>query len=228
MSNQYNDLLIADVHKATNGEALDVEKNLALFRRLVAGDTSAREEMIAGNMPLAIANVESFIRLFPEIAYLRDDLMSAAFIGLVKAVNNGRWQRSRVKTNRQWIPPDFMGTWINRELGRLIEDENPIRLPASQGLAKPRGEELPRRSSNDVPERFEVPSYERELEMRDLIESCCTCEKERTFVAMREAGHTFAEIAEARDATCRCSSPIDDGQEMEARVTRKLEALRDE
>ena len=52
---------------------------------------------------------------------------------------------------------------------------------------------------NVIPERFEVPSYEKELEMRDLIDSCCTCEEERTFVAMREAGHTLAEIAVAID-----------------------------
>ena len=33
--------------------------------------------------------------------------------------------------------------------------------------------------------------------MRDLIDSCCTCDEERTFVAMREAGYTLAEIAAA-------------------------------
>ena len=38
-------------------------------------------------MPLAVAKVESLIRCFPGIAHLRDDLTSAAFIGLVKAVN---------------------------------------------------------------------------------------------------------------------------------------------
>ena len=62
--------------------------------------------------------------------------------------------------------------------------------------------------------------------MRDLIESCCTCEEERTFVAMREAGHTLAEIAAAIS-----KSPIPRyrmGKRLEARVQRKLEALRDE
>ena len=68
-------------------EPLDAEKNAALYQRVAAGDAAAREEMIVGNMPLAVAKVESFIRCFPEVAHLRDDLTSAAFIGLVKAVN---------------------------------------------------------------------------------------------------------------------------------------------
>ena len=62
--------------------------------------------------------------------------------------------------------------------------------------------------------------------MRDLIESCCACEEERTFVAMREAGHTFVEIAKAlkmsRMSTYRMA------KKLEGRVVRKLEALRDE
>ena len=139
MSNQYNNVLIADVHKATNGETLDVEKNMALFRHVVAGDASAREEMIAGNMPLAVTNVESFIRLFPEIAYLRDDLMSAAFVGLVKAVNKMAAGRGPRKTNHS-APVEFMGMWINREVADFVDSETTIRLPArSKYRCKPRG-----------------------------------------------------------------------------------------
>ena len=165
MSNQYNDALIADMHRATNGEALDAEKNAALFARVVAGDAAAREEMIVGNMPLAVAKVESFIRCFPEIAHLRDDLTSAAFTGLVKAVNQMA-QGCRIKQPANWNPTDCMGTWINRELGRLTEGETCIRVPhTSKDRARTEGEELmPPVVVNVIPERFEVPSYEKELE----------------------------------------------------------------
>ena len=87
MSNQYNDVLVAAMHQATNSENLNAAKNWTLFERVAAGDAAAREEMIVGNMPLAVARVESFMRLCPEVAHLRDDLTSAAFTGLVKAVN---------------------------------------------------------------------------------------------------------------------------------------------
>ena len=86
MSNQYNDALIIDI-QCDERRNLDAEKNAALFERVAAGDAAAREEMIVGNMPLAVAKVESFLRCFPGVAHLRDDLTSAAFTGLIKAVN---------------------------------------------------------------------------------------------------------------------------------------------
>jgi hypothetical protein len=222
VSNQYNDLLVSQMNKP-----LDAAKNAELYRRIVAGDAAAREEMIVGNMPLAIANVEKFIRRVPQAAHLRDDLVSAAFTGLVKAVN-GMMKGHRVKKPDKWNPACHIGTSINHELSRAIEDENPIHLPhESERLAKRKGQpiELPE-IVNTVPERFEVPSYEKELEMRDLIESCCTCEEERTFVTMREAGYTFVEIAAAINMPLASTHAM--AKKLNARVQRKLEALRDE
>ncbi len=222
MSNQYNGLLVSQM-----SEPLDVEKNAELYLRVAAGDSAAREEMIAGNMPLAIRNSERFIRLFPQVAHLRDDLTSAAFLGLVKAVN-GMAQGCEIKDVRKWDAACYMGTWINRELGRLVEDENPIRVPhTSKDRANAQGQELPLPSVQyDIPERFEIPSYEKELAMRDLIESCCTCEEQRTFVAMREAGHTLVEIAAAIGKSVMFTQRM--GKQLGAGVMRKLEALRDE
>ena len=222
MSNQYNHLLVSQMN-----EPLDAEKNAELYRRVAAGDAAAREEMIVGNMPLAIANVEKFIHRVPQAAHLRDDLVSAAFTGLVKAVN-GMMKGHRVKKPDKWNPACHIGTSINHELSRVIEDENPIHLPhESERLAKRKGQpiELPE-IVNTVPERFEVPSYEKELEMRDLIYACCTSEKERTFVAMREAGHSFAKIAAAIKMSPPSVSRLK--KKLAARVERRLKALRDE
>ena len=227
MSNQYNAALVVDLHHATNGETLDVEKNLALFRRVTAGDAAAREEMIVGNMPLAVAKVESFVRCFPGITHLRDDLASAAFTGLVKAVNKmaaGEGPRSTAPS----APLDFIGMWINRELGELVESETTIRLPArSKYRARAQGNELSSPTvCNVIPERFAVPSYEKELEMRDLIDACCTCDEERTFVAMREAGHTYAEVGKAIDMPLTSTYVM--AKELDARVQGKLAALLNE
>lgn len=227
MSEQYNGPLIADLRRATNGKTLDAETALALFHRVVAGDAAAREEMITGNLPLAIANVESFVRRFPGTAHLRDDLTSAAFTGLVKAVNQMA-TGCQIRHPETWNPTECIGTWINRELGEVLDLEATIRLPArSKYRAQAAGEELKAPTvQHDIPERFEVPSYEKELEMRDLIESCCTCEDERTFVAMREAGHTLVEIAAAIGKSRMFTQRM--GKQLEARVMRKWEALRDE
>ena len=221
MSNQYNDLLISQM-----SEPLDAERNLALFRRVVAGDSAAREEMIVGNMPLAVAKVESFIRCFPGAAHLRDDLTSAAFIGLTKAVNQMA-EGTALKYEGNWNPTDCIGAWINRELGELIEIEGIVPPHTSKFRARAQGEELTVPTVvNVIPERFQVPSYQEELETRDLIESCCTCDEERTFVAMREAGYTLDEIAAAVGMSRTTMYRM--ARELEARVQRKLEALRNE
>jgi hypothetical protein len=221
MSNRYNALLVSQM-----SEPLDAERNVALFERVLAGDAAAREEMIVGNMPLAVVKVESFIRCLPGIAHLRDDLTSSAFTGLVKAVNQMA-DGTALKYEGNWNPTDCIGAWINRELGELIETEGIVPPHTSKNRARAQGKELTLPTIvNVIPERFEVPSYERELEMRDLIESCCACEEERTFIAMREAGYTLAEIAAAINRSVASTYRM--GKSLDARVQHKLEAIRDE
>jgi hypothetical protein len=227
MSSQYNDALVADIHRATNGESLDAEKNAALYKRVAAGDAAAREEMIVGNMPLAVTNVESFIACFPGVAHLRDDLTSAAFMGLTKAVNKMAAGQGPRSTDLS-APVEFMGMWINRELRDLIASASLIRLPArSRYRARAQGQELNAPTvCNVIPERFETPSYQKELEMRDLIESCCTCEEEQVFVSMREAGHTLVEIATAIDRSRMFTQRM--GMRLDERIQHKIEAIRNE
>ncbi len=227
MSNQYNDMLMADIQRVTKGETLDKKKNLALFQRVAAGDATAREEMIAGNMPLAISNVESFVASFPGIEYLRDDLTSAAFVGLTKAVNKmaaGKGPRSTAPS----APVEFMGMWINRELRQVIESASLVQQPPrSRYRARAQGAEVvPPTVENVVPERFEVPSYQKQLEDRDLIESCCTCDEERIIVAMQMSGYTLMEIASAINKTRMTAQRMQ--KKLYARIRHKLEALRDE
>ena len=126
MSNQYNNELVAEM--ARLGKPFCSEDNSRLYPLVAAGDSAARQQMIEGNMSLAVAKVESFIRCFPNVAHLRDDLTSAAFIGLTKAVNKMA-EGTAVKYEGNWNPTDFIGTWINCELGEAVEAENPVRLP---------------------------------------------------------------------------------------------------
>jgi RNA polymerase sigma factor (sigma-70 family) len=222
VSNQYNVLLVSQL-----SEPLDVDKNAELYPLVVAGDTTARETMINGNMPLVLAKVESFLHCFPNLAHLRDDLVSAGCVGLVKAVNQMA-KGCRIRKPKNWNPTDYIGTAIYRKFSELMEDESPIRVPhTSKDRARAQGKELiPPVVKNTIPERFEVPSYEKELEMRDLIYACCTCDEERTFVAMREAGRTHTEIAAAINMSTPSVSRLK--KKLEARVQAKLTALREE
>ena len=227
MSSQYNEALVSDLFHATSGRSWTAEENAELYPRVANGDKTARETMINSNMPLVLSKVEAFIRCYPHIAHLRDDLVSAGSIGLVKAVNQMA-QGCDIKQPENWNPTDCIGAWINRELGELVDTENLVRLPPrSKYRARANGEELKVPVvCNVIPERFEVPSYAKELEMRDLIDSCCTCEDERTFVAMREAGHTLAEVAAAINKSPSFTYRM--GKGLDARVQHKIEAIRDE
>lgn len=198
MSKHYNDALVADLHRATNSQTWTAEKNSELYAIVAAGDKTARETMINGNMPLVLSKVEAFIRCFPHVSHLRDDLVSAGFIGLLKAVNQMA-EGCKIKQPENWNPTDCIGAWINRELGRLVESESPIRVPhTSKKRAEMEGNEvIPPTVCNVVPEQFENASYEAELEIRDLINTCCFTEAEKTYFAMREQGHTLTEIADA-------------------------------
>ena len=117
MSNQYNAALVADLHRATKSVTWTAEKNAELYPRVAAGDEAAREDMINGNMPLVFSKVESFIRCFPHVVHLRDDLVSAGFVGPGKAVNQMA-RGCRIRKPKNWNPTDYIGTgsiasWAN-------------------------------------------------------------------------------------------------------------------
>jgi len=220
VSNHYNSELVAEMARV--GKPFCSEDNAQLYPLVAAGDADARHRMIEGNMPLAISKVESFIGCFPEIAHLRDDLTSAAFVGLVKAVNKmaaGKGPRKRAPS----APVDFIGMWINRELGRLVEDEATIRVPhTSKDRARSEGQAVtPPTIVNDVPERCAVPSYQKDLEIRDLIEACCTKEADRRFIAMRRARYTLAAIADAFGVPTHTISNLQ--RKLKGRIRKRLE-----
>ena len=225
MSKHYNNTLVADMARLC--KPFCSEDNDRLYPLVAAGGADARQQMIEGNMSLAVAKVESFIRCFPGVGHLRDDLTSAAFVGLTKAVNQMA-EGCQIKQPENWNPTDCIGAWINRELSRLVEDETPIRVPhETDRLAKQKGEPIvPPTVCNATPERFEIPSYQKQLEDRDLIESCAACDEERTLLAMRMAGHSNAEIGKAIHKSEESTRGL--RKQLEARIRRKVEALRDE
>ena len=81
--------------------------------------------MIEGNMAAIVFHVDNYLHYFPQYSFLRDDLTSAGFMGLVKAVNSMAEEGCGVAA-----PVDYIKVSVARELGELAEEtETLIRIP---------------------------------------------------------------------------------------------------
>ena len=175
-------------------QSSDRERNERLYPRVMAGDEEAREEMIESNMPLVIVKVNSFLCRHSQFEYLRDDLHSAGFVGLVQAVNKMAEHVDPPIVN----PTGYISVAITHEIGRLVAKEE------NRGFARvPKADREAGKVpfvTNSLPESLVDPEQEAAqevIEMRDLLESCCESDDERTILRMREKGHSDREIADA-------------------------------
>lgn len=180
-------------------KALDREQNERLYARVMAGNDGVREEMIEGNMPLVVLRVNSFIQRNPQLAHLRDDLHSAGFTGLVQAVNKMA-EGSDIAN-----PSSYISVAISHEIAKLAEKEVVhVGIDLADSLeCDPLGDtdsaDGVSEVSHGIPESIvdANQSAATELfELRDLIESCCETDEERTLIRMREEGHSDRDIAE--------------------------------
>ncbi len=175
-------------------QSSDSERNERLYPRVMAGDEQAREEMIESNMPLVIFKVNSFLRRHSPFEHLRDDLHSAGFVGLVQAVNKMAEHGDPPITN----PTGYISVAITHEIGKVVAKEE------NRGFARvPKNDRETGKVpsvTNVLPESLLDPGQEATqevIEMRDLLESCCVSDDERTILRMREKGHPDREIADA-------------------------------
>lgn len=96
------------------------EEMRELFARMHAGDTSAREEFIQGNLRLVLSVIQRFNNRGEPI----DDLFQVGCIGLIKAIDNfDITQNVRFST---YAVPMIVG-----EIRRYLRDNNPIRVSRS-------------------------------------------------------------------------------------------------
>lgn len=92
----------------------------ALFMRIKAGDESAKEEYIKGNLRLVL----SVIKRFSNSNENPDDLFQIGCIGLIKAINNFNTELD-VKFSTYAVP------MIIGEIRRYMRDNNAIRVSRS-------------------------------------------------------------------------------------------------
>jgi DNA-directed RNA polymerase specialized sigma24 family protein len=173
--------------------AFTVEKNNELFPAVAAGDATARTAMIEGNMGLVWVKADALIRTLPSIAYLRDDLISAGYVGLVRAINRVSSGRVRQYALNAWI-----GRCVTREMRRMLPHELSIHVPwESSRLARRNDQPIVTPIvTNALPETLPGHSALGVVDLRDIIAKCCQNAEERECLRLREEGYTHQEIAD--------------------------------
>ena len=96
------------------------EEMKVLFSRMHAGDKSAREEFIQGNLRLVLSVIQRFNNRGEHI----DDLFQVGCIGLIKAIDNFDVTQN-VRFSTYAVP------MIIREIRRYLRDNNSIRVSRS-------------------------------------------------------------------------------------------------
>ena len=74
------------INPLTN-DASPREANDRLYARVAKGDKAARTKMIVANMPLVTFKVSSYLQVFQNLEYLREDIIGEANLALVEAVD---------------------------------------------------------------------------------------------------------------------------------------------
>jgi DNA-directed RNA polymerase specialized sigma24 family protein len=182
--------------------ASSVTRNNELFPLVVAGDAAARSALIEENMALVVVKADSLIKQMPSIAYLRDDLVSAGYIGLVKAINRLPSGKVRMKALNTWI-----GRCVLRVLLQLLPKERTIRVPRSSADAARNPESVSWDAQpidapvvyNVLPETLRAHSHLPLVDLQDICEACCHTDTERECLRLRAAGYTFREIGTTLD-----------------------------
>ncbi|MDD3612431.1 MAG: RNA polymerase sporulation sigma factor SigG [Caldicoprobacterales bacterium] len=99
---------------------LSNERMMELFSLMDAGDESAREEFIQGNLRLVLSVIQRFNNRGEHI----DDLFQVGCIGLIKAIDNFDVNQN-VRFSTYAVP------MIIGEIRRYLRDNNPIRVSRS-------------------------------------------------------------------------------------------------
>lgn len=101
-------------------KVLKEEEKIELLKKLRAGDQSARDKLVQGNLRLVLSIVQKFTNRGENL----DDLFQVGCIGLIKAINNFD-PAQEVKFSTYGVP------MIIGEIRRYLRDNNSIRVSRS-------------------------------------------------------------------------------------------------
>jgi len=177
---RYSDELMADMRK--HCIAPKAGWNNTTLTKVANGDEIARQEIIRNNMVFVIYQVDTYIKSLPNITYLRDDLTSAGFLGVCKAIANV------VRGADVIHVASYLNYWIRREILLILREESPHLTPDEEGpcIANADMEQISKDDAN-----YSL------VDLRDMIYACCETETDRTLVGLRESqGLNCTEIAQ--------------------------------
>jgi hypothetical protein len=167
------------VNPGTKGATSESNLNdMESIRRLPAGDQrkSLINKLIQDNIPLVVIKLNTYLGLFPGVAYLQHDMFSAGLVALTEAAH----RLSELDTPEDGgNPSGFIGQAIIWAMGRVVENE----------------------ARQAVPKDYYPPHQPREVDpreiifVRDLLSAACQTDEDRIIIEMRERGCKDHEIA---------------------------------
>lgn len=173
--------------------ALPTEETCRLVEELRKTDIrEMRDKIIMGNVRLVLFKVSAYVRCYRQTLHLKDDMVSAGFLGLTKAVNFlADSEVSHVES-----PSGLMSLFIHREIGCLIERSNLIVMPLRTKIRN----NLKEVRVNSFSEYdYDFPQNDCSDELREVIYNLTDTEYERQILSLRESGFTDLEISERLD-----------------------------
>jgi DNA-directed RNA polymerase specialized sigma24 family protein len=162
------------------------EINVELQRQMLLGDVTAQEELALRNLPLAVSLVSAFLRATPQYTYLRDDLIGDSFLALVTAVE----QLKTLPIGKAINPTNYVSRTVRNSIKATV-----LAAPVIRSHKHATQQNIPVTVSiDDAAVAVADPAVDCS-DLRDVIDTCCETDHDREFTALREAGHTYSEIA---------------------------------
>ena len=131
------------------------EETMELLKRSHAGDKTARDELIAGNLRLVL----SVIQKFANRGENADDLFQVGCIGLIKAIDNFNTELD-VRFSTYGVP------MIIGEIRRYLRDNSPIRVSRSMRDTAYKVLQIKERLMNETQREPTVDEIAKALDMK--------------------------------------------------------------
>jgi RNA polymerase sigma factor (sigma-70 family) len=158
-----------------------------LAEQLRLGCEKTRTRMIEGYMPLVHSKVNKWLKLYPGLAYVADDMISEGYFAIVRAIESIQVGERPDSSN----VTAYVSAAIVHGIGEFLDNNHTIRVPRS--------------SNKDIPTMepiFETGSfhaYHDEIELQDLLETACRTNEDKAIVNLLSRGYTEREVGNRLD-----------------------------
>lgn len=164
---QYNKVEICGVNTSKLKVLSEAEK-IKLLERVKKGDTSARDELVNGNLRLVLSVIQRFTGRGENL----DDLFQVGCIGLIKSIDN--FDTSHGVRFSTYAVPMIIG-----EIRRYLRDNNSVRVSRSmrdtaykamQVKEKLTTDNLQEPTASEIAEHLGIPREEVVLALESIVE----------------------------------------------------------